>query len=90
MKLQYLDLATCHLTEETMQGLDNGSCCGITIANYEYGVFVSVPGEVSVIDALDCPADLRVALRYARAEGCDVIRFDSDAEIDPALQHFDW
>lgn len=90
MKFHYLDLSTGHVSKETMTGLSNSSCTGITIANYDYGVFVSVPGEDEGIDELECPEDLKVVLRFAKAEGCHLVRFDSDAGTVPNLPSFDW
>lgn len=89
-KCQYLDLSTCHVAEETAHWLDENLCTGITIAPYEYGAFVSVPSELPDIDGLDCPKDLKKVLRFARQMGCDMVRFDKDADILPDLQHFDW
>lgn len=90
MKLSYLDLSTCHVSEETMHSLDVAACSGLTIAPYEYGAFVSVPSESSDIDDMDCPNDLKQVLRYARSEGCDVVRFDQAAGILADLPYFDW
>lgn len=90
MKLQYLDLSTSHLTQTTVQELDSGTFSGITVANYEYGVFVSVPGASGDIDELTAPEDLKRVLRFAREAGCDVVRFDADGDTEAELPRFDW
>ena len=63
---------------------------GITVANYDYGVFVSVPGTSVDIDELTAPEDLKHVLRFAREAGCDVVRFDTDGDTEAALPSFDW
>lgn len=96
--MQYLDLCTSHVSAETMKWLEaapttGAHCLGLTIAPYEYGVFVSVPSDVqeeSAIDSLDCAADLKVVLNYARAINCALLRFDRDAAATDALPVFDW
>lgn len=90
MEYQYLDLATNHVSEETMRSLDGQQCSGITIAPYEYGAFVSVPSDIAAINKLECQEDLKVVLRYARSEGCNVVRFDQDAEAVTGLPRFNW
>lgn len=81
---QYLDLSTGHLSEETMDWINEASpnrshCSGLSIAPYEYGAFVSVPGEGDSIDDLECSEDLKEVLRFAMGQGCDVVRLDADA-----------
>ncbi len=90
MKLQYLDLSTGHLTQTTVQELKCDIFSGITVANYDYGVFVSVPGTSGDIDELTAPEDLKHVLRFAREAGCDVVRFDTDGDTEAALPSFDW
>lgn len=92
---KYLDLVSNHVSQETMEWMGEARptelrSSGITIAPYEYGAFVSVPGELEGIDVLVCPDDLKVVLRYAREIECDVIRFDGDASELDGLQLFDW
>lgn len=81
---KYLDLSTAHLSAETCKELDfiDGTT-GPTVAKYDCGYFISVPESVEFIDDLGCdlPTDLRNVLRFARKIGCDVVRFDRDAEI---------
>ena len=90
MKFQYLDLSTGHLTQTTVQELNCDIFSGITVANYDYGVFVSVPGTSADIDKLTAPEDLKHVLRFAREVGCDVVRFDADGDTEAALPSFDW
>lgn len=92
---RYLDLSTGHIPEATMEWLSEAvptrsHCDGLTIAPYEYGAFVSVPGESETIEGLNCPEDLKVVLRHARGLDCDVVRLDVAAEQLAELQHFDW
>ena len=89
MKLQYLDLSTGHLTQTTVQELKCDIFSGITVANYDYGVFVSVPGTSGDIDGLTVPEELKSVLRFARSEGCDVVRFDADGDTEAGLPRFD-
>ena len=92
--MRYLDLSSGHVSEETMDWLSEATparshCTGITIAPYEYGVFVGVPDDVGNIKDLECADDLKAVLRYARQTGCDVIRFDRDGDTVADLPHFD-
>jgi len=90
---KYLDTSTCHVSRKTMDLLE--STCGTntfgcTVAGYEFGAFVSVPGSKNEIDETKAPEDLKVVLNYARKKGCDVIRFDADADQVKGLPVFDW
>ena len=94
MKLIYLDISTAHLTPATREWLDENTpaqpkCSAITIAPYEYGCFTSVPSDQERIAELECPDDLKGVLAHARKEGCDVVRFDSDADVVDGLPVFE-
>lgn len=91
----YLDLATGHVSEETMEWLSEATpakshCMGLMIAPYEYGAFVSVPGDTKAFEELECADDLKAVLHYARGLNCDVVRFDRDGDTVPGLPHFNW
>lgn len=80
---RYLDLSTGHLSAETRDWLTEATpsyspCSSITIAQYEYGWFISIPANDESIDDLEVPDDLKSVLRYARNIGCDVVRLDAD------------
>lgn len=95
VNFSYLDLSTGHLSEATMDWLNEATparshCSGLTIAPYEFGAFVSVPGESEAIDELECADDLKAVLRYARGINCDVLRFDSDGSTVSGLPRFNW
>lgn len=95
MKLSYLDLSSSHVSEETMRQLETASdvrlFAGVTVAPYEYGAFVSVPADLSDIDAMEFPDDLKRVLQHARGQGCDIVRLDRDAGVLPDLPRlFDW
>lgn len=93
--LQCLDLSSGHVSGATMHWLSEATpvgshCAGVSVAPYEYGVFVSVPGDPVDILCLDCPLDLKQVLEFARGCRCDIVRLDSDAVRLAALPYFDW
>ncbi|HDR9174327.1 hypothetical protein [Burkholderia vietnamiensis] len=88
--LRYLDVSTGHVTAETMDWFDDGKCSALTVAPYTYGAFVSVPFAASDIDDVECPEDLKTVLKFARNLGCDVIRFDADADTLVELPRYTW
>lgn len=88
--LNYLDLATGHVSESTMDWLNKAPCVSpaMTIAPYEYGAFVSVPD--APLEHADLPEDLRDVLSFARDNGCVVVRLDADGDAVDGLPWFDW
>lgn len=97
----YLDLSTAHLRQATVDQLQavgdhkrHDSPGGqpinwpaMSVASYEYGVFISVPdlGE----DLSQMPTDLEQVLCYAQRIGLHLIRFDRDGLFDPELPTYD-
>jgi hypothetical protein len=101
MILQYLDLSTGHVKQETMHTLQklatpywfDSSWPAMTIAGYDCGVFVTVPplNEPDVAkQAENLPPELANVLWGAFRVGAALIRFDADGEIDPTLPYFEW
>ncbi len=87
----YLDLSTAHVSRATMDWLNGPRAgSGLTIAPYEYGAFVSVPGNQGLVADTECPEDLKTVLEYARENGCDVVRFDADGRTVDGLPQHDW
>lgn len=80
--LKYLDLSTGHLLRRTIEDVGQP----YMIAEYEYGAFFYVPEEVEP----DTPEDLVRVLDYARANGCTLIRLDSDGGIIEDLPYYEW
>ena len=88
----YLDCSTGHLTATTLREL--GDCSlfdGLTVADYDYGCFVSVPPADVDIDKEHAPLqeDLRIVLKFAQARGCYIVRFDSDGDEVEGLPTYD-
>lgn len=77
----YLDCSTRHISRATLDKLSAGENYGaaMTVAPYDYGVFVSVPTEDDDIENL--PEDLAAVLRFTRLRGCLIVRFDADGEV---------
>jgi hypothetical protein len=90
---KFLDLSTAHLSPSDRDHLDAcaapGSAFGVAVAKTEDGWFVYAPDPADEVDDRNLPPHLQVISAYARAQGCDYILFDCDAEIDPALPVFD-
>ncbi|TAL80709.1 MAG: hypothetical protein EPN77_19415 [Candidimonas sp.] len=90
---RYLDLSTQHVTKQTMAWLCKGpnaatAGLGATIAPYQYGVIVGIPSDIpdlTAIDDVECPEDLKVILRFGRSIGCDLVRLDQDAALSGQL-----
>lgn len=92
---KYLDCSTGHITKQTMGLLNKGEesgLLGMTVAPYEYGAFVTVPGFDDPDD--ECvrtmPNDLAEVLAFAHSRGCQVVRFDSDGFTYDELPSYDW
>lgn len=96
MTKTYLDLSILHLTSLTMRQLHTAKfdACqhlgwpAMTIAPYEYGVFISVPSQDAGMS--NVPADLHDAIRHAQSEGAEVIRFDVDGCAVDSLTTHEW
>jgi hypothetical protein len=92
----YLDLSTGHLTRTTQHLLAmNTKTLGwpaMTIADYTYGWFVTVPAfDDPEILAQRCalPDDLQDVLTHAYTEGCQLIRFDADGDQLDDLPYYE-
>ena len=92
-----LVLSTMHVSQSTAELLDigcpsihNGHCAdGIGYPKGDYGWFVYVPEEPE--QDSDIPADLlAVVVAFARAQACNWVMFDRDADKIDDLPVFDW
>lgn len=88
--LKYLDISTGYVSRNTMELLESCRPCGMTVAPYEFGAFVSVPPLEQLIEESDAPDDLKMVLTFARKHGCDVVRLDSDGGLVDGLPYFEW
>lgn len=77
---KYLDISTAHLSSETLNGAMHHR-----IADYDEGVFFYVPEEIDD----KCPGDLVTVLKYAKINGCTIVRFDADGDVFDGLPVFD-
>lgn len=98
----YLELSTGHLTRETLDALEAANdkpawmvredWPAMTIANYAYGVFITVP-NLSDIDVAGqvktLPYELAGCLAHAHAKGIHLLRFDSEGDEIDGLPVFD-
>lgn len=96
----YLELSTGHLRRATLNEL--AGCSGavrapagwpaMTIADYLYGVFVTVPdlwaSDVAA-QAKHMPADLLACLKHAHKQGIQLLRFDSEGDELDGLPVYD-
>lgn len=85
--LQYLDLSTGHVTQETCNEWAWQEIHPV-IGTDEYGFVVAVPDEE--YDISHVPQDLQEVIAYARKLGCSLIRFDSDGDQVEGLPFYDW
>ena len=92
---RYLDLSTSHLCRSTMDWISAAKpseeplCVGITVAPYLAGAFCTVPQDIAAIDALECPDDLKEALRYARHRDFHALRFDTDGDLMDGIPRYE-
>lgn len=91
----YLDVSTEHITRGTMAKLESGSSHlygwpAMSIANYEYGCFVTVPLDTEPEQWEALPPDLAKVLDYARKLGAILVRFDAEGEPAHKLPTYDW
>lgn len=95
-----LDLSTAHLERGTMrmltelnadQRMGNG-WPAMTVANYQHGVFVSVPERTAETKEQleNVPPDLGFVLGHAQNYGIALLRFDSDGDELPDLDVYHW
>jgi hypothetical protein len=101
----YVDISTGHVSRATMELLSSAGAIdnpcrehgwpAMTIAPYEYGVFITVPN----LDDPECcsqqqrnalPLELELILTYALRHGAQVVRLDADGDVIEGLQLFDW
>lgn len=86
---QYLDISTTHLTESTMNNLDDTYpfCFG-----YEEGTFISVPHDEDTLNYYynNLPEDLYKLMLYAIKNNISLIRLDRDADIFDDLPIYNW
>lgn len=88
MLLTYLDLSTAHLTQKTLNSL-NESCSPYSY-QYDNGVFISVPDNDDPEEFAKYPKDLRILLKYAWKKNAKLIRLDADAPIEKDLPTYAW
>lgn len=102
MLLTYLDLATSHLTIETVMtlrdfadpvtkrvsALSAAKWPAMTIADYDEGLLISVPSTTADISAV--PLDLVAVLNFAQVLNATMIRFDSTGPEVRELQQYEW
>jgi len=92
-----LELSTAHLPEQMYAELNGYD--GVVADPLPYGTLLWVPDdpdehaagygdEPEVFDGV--PPEVLAVQRYARAQGCDHVRFDCDAATIPDLPTWDW
>lgn len=92
LKYAYLDLSTGHVSQTTMQFIEavqEENCLPMTIANYEYGAFITVPSDFDDLPK-GLPKDLKEVLEYANKQGCILVRLDKDADTTTDLPIYYW
>lgn len=86
-----LVLSTSHVTEETKDLLDSDLPLDqwpVSGGPYgDYGWFMYAHEDP---DDEKIPAELRVVFAFARANGCDNVLFDCDADQVDGLPTYDW
>ena len=86
-----LTISTAHITEETARLLDiepDNDNMHLSVYNKaEFGWFVYVYKN---IDAINVPDDLRKCLELAKANDCEWLCLDCDADVVDELDEYEW
>jgi hypothetical protein len=95
MIANYLDCSTGMLSHETYVQLTGhlimGEWPAMTVAPYEFGVFISVPPASHIYEHADgLPEDLFCLLIYADEHDCQVIRLDAEGDRLDDLHFHEW
>ncbi len=93
--LPYLDLSTCHVQQSTMDWLQEAKPGFMSIANYDYGAFVTVPPTPDELAEDfghydEMPEDLATVLMRAQEMGCYLVRLDADGPTLEGLPVYNW
>lgn len=83
-----LDVSTDHVKPTTIEWLSNLTgerALGFSVAEYEYGLFITVPESTSHL-----PEELQVIVLKAQANNCAIILLDADGCVYEDLETFDW
>lgn len=84
---RYLDISTCHLSKETLDGLQPDKWP--YSYPYDEGVFITVcDDDDNFMDNL--PKDLQILIKYAWNNQIHMIRLDRDAVEIKELPRYDW
>lgn len=94
---KYLDASTSHITKEDAELLDGPAPVPVRL-NREEGAFIHVAqyehqeleGQIVAVRKEGFSAAFARLLRFARANHCDWILLDRDADVLPGLETFDW
>lgn len=88
--LSYLGVAgDCATGDCSDERIKQAGWPAMTIAAYDKGAFVTIPGAPSEGQLDFMPDDLVIVLAHAQRLGCQLVRFDADgATID--LPTYDW
>ena len=85
---KFLTLSTSHVTNDTRRILDESKLTDWPVFGFQ-GVFGWVIYAHEETDET-IPEELWRVMQYARANGCDYIMFDADADMIDDLPHFEW
>ena len=85
---KFLTLSTAHVTNETRLILDETSTKDWPVFGFGgvYGWVIYAHDE----NLGEIPEDLWRVIEYARANGCDYVMFDADADMIEELPHYEW
>lgn len=87
---KFLDLSTCNLPQHIMNELNSFE--GVTAYEDDYGAWMWVPTDIDqhLADYYHVPTEIEKIWHYARARGCDYVRFDRDGEVNTELDFWEW
>lgn len=89
MIYKYLEASTGNVTQDTMNKIEEGKI-GVQTMSGPYGAFIAVLDDADLQRSIVKETDLYPLFDLARAEWCDWIYLDRDADPIENLPFFDW
>ncbi len=90
---KFLDLSVAHLNRAMRDYLnacaEPFSTFGLSTTRRPTGWFMYATDDPACYDDEQLPPHIRAICAYARANGCEYVLFDCDAELDPNLPVFE-
>lgn len=81
-------MSTVHITKESFDYLNGGTFPISFINDDGYGKVIRITDRD--LEDADYPTDLLSCMEFAKKNGCNYVRFDSDATMYNELPKYEW